>query len=136
MLGLRNLLPLLALSLGQGASAFVYNTFDGEGSPSCHNVTEVHNATSVDEIASLVKDAKERGLRVRAAAQGHHWYDAQCSDEETMIIRTEFVNGIEQFELEDGAESGSVVIEAGTTFLEYAWFPSSLAVDERVTRHA
>lgn len=117
MFGLRHALAL-ALSLGQSA-AFVYNTFDGEGSPSCYNVTEVHDATSVEEVASLVKDAKARGLQVRAAAQGHMWYDTQCSDDETMLIRTEFVNGISDFDLEPGAKSGSVVIEGGVTFLQY-----------------
>ncbi|KAL6854881.1 hypothetical protein ACO1O0_006015 [Amphichorda felina] len=120
MFGLRHALAL-ALSLGQSA-AFVYNTFDGEGSPSCYNVTEVHDATSVEEVASLVKDAKARGLQVRAAAQGHMWYDTQCSDDETMLIRTEFVNGISDFDLEPGAKSGSVVIEGGVTFLQLsAW---------------
>lgn len=116
MLGLRHLVPL-ALWLGQ-CTAGVYNTFDGEGSPSCHNVTEVHNATSVENIAELVKEAKERGLQVRAAAKGHMWYDTQCSDDETMIIRTEFVNDIYDLQLEDGAESGSVMIEGGVTFFE------------------
>lgn len=111
MFGLRSLL-LLALPLH--AAAFVYNTFDGEGSPSCHNVTEVHNATSVEEIQSLVRDAKEKGLQVRAGAKGHHWYDAQCSDDETMIIRTEYVNDIYDFDL----EGGSVMIEGGVTFFQ------------------
>ena len=44
-----------------------------------------------------------------------------CSDDpNTMIIRTEYVNGIYDFELEDGAESGSVMIEAGVTFFQLA----------------
>lgn len=94
--------------------AFVFNTFDGEGSPACYNVTEVHNATSVEEIQSLVKDAKKRGLQVRAGAKGHMWYDTQCSDDETVIIRTEFVNDIWDLDL----EGGTVMIEAGVTFFE------------------
>lgn len=113
MFGLRQL-ALLALGL-RSASAGVYNTFDGEGSPSCYNVTEVQNATSVDNIVELVKDAKEKGLQVRAGAQGHMWYDTQCSDDETMIIRTEHVNGISDFDLDEGV----VTIESGVTFFQY-----------------
>ncbi|KAJ4857584.1 FAD binding domain-containing protein [Trichoderma breve] len=112
------LLPLSALAsvlLGT-ASAFEYYTFDGPGSPSCHNVVEVHNATSVDEMVSLVKDASSRGLQVRAGGRGHMWYDTQCSDDETVIIRTEFVNGISDFDL----EGGSVVVEGGVTFFQLA----------------
>lgn len=112
------LLPLFALAsvlLGT-ASAFEYYTFDGPGSPSCHNVVEVHNATSVNEIVSFVKDASSRGLQVRAGGRGHMWYDTQCSDDETVIIRTEFVNGISDFDL----EGGSVVVEGGVTFFQLA----------------
>ncbi|CAH0054651.1 unnamed protein product [Clonostachys solani] len=98
------------------ATAFVFNTFDGEGSPACYNVTEVHNATSVEEIQALVRDAKGRGLQVRAGAKGHHWYDTQCSDDETVIVRTEFVNNIWDFDL----DAGSVMIEAGVTFFQLA----------------
>lgn len=58
-------MPLLVRS----CAGLVYNTFDGEGFPSCYNVTEVHNATSVDEMVSLVKDAAADGVRVRAAAK-------------------------------------------------------------------
>ncbi|KAL7906784.1 FAD-binding domain-containing protein [Trichoderma velutinum] len=112
------LLPLSALAsvlLGT-ASAFEYYTFDGPGSPSCHNVVEVHNATSVNEIVALVKDASSRGLQVRAGGRGHMWYDTQCSDDKTVIIRTEFVNGISDFDL----EGGSVVVEGGVTFFQLA----------------
>ncbi|KAH7312516.1 hypothetical protein B0I35DRAFT_488155 [Stachybotrys elegans] len=114
-----NLFRFIFVALGfQQVTASVYNTFDGEGSPSCYNVTEVHNATSVDHIVSLVKDAKSKGLQVRAAAKGHMWYDTQCSDDETMIIRTEFVNGIHDFDL----DAGTVTIEAGVTFFQLsAW---------------
>lgn len=103
-----------SLVLAYRATAFVFNTFDGVGSPACYNVTEVHNATSVEEIQTLVRDAKGRGLQVRAGAKGHHWYDTQCSDDETVIIRTEFVNNIWDFDL----DAGSVMIEAGVTFFQ------------------
>ncbi|RFU73646.1 fad fmn-containing dehydrogenase [Trichoderma arundinaceum] len=108
-------LAVLAGVLG-ATSAFEYYTFDGPGSPSCHNVVEVYNATSVDEIVSLVKDASSRGLQVRAGGRGHMWYDTQCSDDKTVIIRTEFVNGISDFDL----EAGTVVVEGGVTFFQLA----------------
>lgn len=44
------------------------------------------------------------------------WYDTQCSDDKTVIIRTEYVNKISDFDL----EGGSVVVEGGTTFLQLA----------------
>ncbi len=44
-----------------------------------------------------------------------------CSDNpDTIIIQTEFVNGISNLVLEEGAESGTVEIEAGVTFLQLA----------------
>jgi L-gulonolactone oxidase len=44
-----------------------------------------------------------------------------CSDNpDTIIIRTEDVNKISNLVLEEGAESGSVEIEAGVTFLQLA----------------
>lgn len=44
-----------------------------------------------------------------------------CSDNpNTIIVQTEFVNGISNLVLEQGAESGSVDIEAGVTFLQLA----------------
>ncbi|KAL7933469.1 hypothetical protein V8C35DRAFT_304486 [Trichoderma chlorosporum] len=112
---LLSLSTLTGVLLGT-ASAFEYYTFDGPGSPSCHNVVQVHNATSVDDMVALVKDASSRGLQVRAGGRGHMWYDTQCSDDETVIIRTEFVNGISDFDLEDG----SVVVEGGVTFFQLA----------------
>lgn len=103
------------------ALAFPYNTFDGEGFPACNDVAAVHNATSVDEIASLVRTAAQDGTPVRASGKGHMWYDTMCSDDaNTIIIRTEEVNQISDLELEEGADSGSVVIEAGVTFLQLA----------------
>lgn len=113
MLNHRLLAPLL---LVRSCAALVYNTFDGEGFPSCYNVTEVHNATSVDDIVSVVKDAADQGLRVRAAAKGHQWYDTMCSDSPTVIIRTEEVNDIWEFDLDEG----TVMIEAGVTFFQLA----------------
>ena len=109
------LLSAVAALLGFSA-AFEYNTFDGEGFPACYNVTEVHDATSVDHIRSLVKDAAKRGLHVRAGGQGHMWYDTQCSDAQTMIIRTEYVNKIWDFDL----QAGSVMAEGGVTFFQFA----------------
>lgn len=107
------LLPAFSLLPGVSAGS-VYNTFDGEGSPACYNVVEVHNATSVEHVVSLVQDAKERGLQVRASAKGHMWYDTMCSDDETMVIRTEFLNDIWDFDL----DAGEVWIEAGVTFFQ------------------
>ncbi|TPX10662.1 uncharacterized protein E0L32_008396 [Thyridium curvatum] len=108
-------LALLASTL-HSCAGFEYNTFDGPGFPSCHNVIAVHNATSVDEMVSLVKDAASTGQRVRAAGKGHMWYDTQCSDAPTVLIRTEDVNGIYDFDL----EAGHVTIEAGVTFFQLA----------------
>lgn len=112
-------LTLLAAGISTGA-AFEFNTFDGEGFPSCHNVVEVHDPRSVAEVQSLVRDAASRGLQVRAAGKGHMWYDTQCSDDATMIIRTEYVNGISEFSLDKGSSAGTVVIEGGVTFFQLA----------------
>ncbi len=108
-------LALLALSLPCG-SAFEYYTFDGVGFPSCHNVTAVHNATSVDEMIALVRAAAAAGQQVRAAAKGHMWYDTQCSDDATVLVGTEEVNAISDFDL----AGGSVTVEAGVTFFQLA----------------
>lgn len=107
------LLSLFSL-LPRAFAGSEYYTFDGEGSPSCHNVVEVHNATSVDHAISLVQDAKARGLQVRASAKGHMWYDTMCSDDETVIIRTEYLNDIWDFDL----EAGEVWIGSGVTFFQ------------------
>ncbi|GAO14318.1 hypothetical protein UVI_02033940 [Ustilaginoidea virens] len=104
---------LFALGL---VSAFEYNTFDGPGFPSCYNVTQVANVTSVAEVQGLVKFAASKGLQVRAGGKGHMWYDTQCSDDETIIIRTEFLNKIRDFDL----AAGTVVVEAGVTFFQLA----------------
>lgn len=44
-----------------------------------------------------------------------------CSDNpDTIIIQTEAVNNISNLVLEEGADSGTVEIEAGVTFLQLA----------------
>lgn len=48
------------------------------------------------------------------------WYDTMCADVPTEIIRTEFVNNITDFDLPEGAETGSVVVEGGVTFFQLA----------------
>ncbi|KAI1352677.1 FAD/FMN-containing dehydrogenase [Xylaria sp. FL0043] len=101
--------------------AIPYNTFDGDGFPACRDVASVHTATSVGDIVSTVKQAVANGTPVRASGKGHMWYDTMCSDNpDTIIIQTEFVNGISNMVLEEGADSGTVDIEAGVTFLQLA----------------
>ncbi|KAI0863508.1 FAD/FMN-containing dehydrogenase [Xylaria cubensis] len=102
-------------------TAISYNTFDGDGFPACRDVASVHNATSVDDMVSIVKQAAANGTPIRASGKGHMWYDTMCSDNpNTIIVRTEFVNAISNLVLEVGAESGTVDIEAGVTFLQLA----------------
>ncbi|KAF8587550.1 FAD-binding domain-containing protein [Ramaria rubella] len=58
-------------------------------------------------------------MPVRASGAGHMWYDTMCSDDpNTIIISTEAVNGISDLVIEDGI--GSVVVEAGVTFMQLA----------------
>jgi FAD/FMN-containing dehydrogenase len=112
-----------ALALPLLASAFEYNTYDGPGFPSCYNVSRVHDATSVADMASVVKAAAQSNTRVRAAGKGHMWYDTQCSDDWTIIVRTENVARISEFELPEGGgedAKGTVWVEAGTTFFQLA----------------
>lgn len=112
---------LLVCAAALGATAEPYNTFDGPGFPACRDVSAVHNVTSVDEMVSMVKTAAANGTPVRASGKGHMWFDTMCQDDpRTVIIRTEFANGISDLQLAPGAESGSVVIEAGVTFLQLA----------------
>jgi FAD/FMN-containing dehydrogenase len=115
-------LSLLVVTLlaSTTASAFEYNTFDGPGFPSCYNVSRVHDATSVDDMAAVVKAAAQSNSRVRAAGKGHMWYDTQCSDDWTVIVRTENVAGISELDLPAGADKGSVWVEAGVTFFQLA----------------
>ncbi|KAK4648873.1 uncharacterized protein QC761_0015530 [Podospora bellae-mahoneyi] len=102
------------------ASALVWNTFDGPGSPACHNVSRVHDATSVEDMQSVVKSAILSKSLVRAAGKGHMWYDTQCSDDSTIIIKTAIVAGIYDFSLPEGAPHGSVLVDAGVTFFQLA----------------
>nr|XP_036589222.1 FAD/FMN-containing dehydrogenase [Colletotrichum truncatum]KAF6800864.1 FAD/FMN-containing dehydrogenase [Colletotrichum truncatum] len=96
-------LAAAAFALAPLAAAVTYNTFDGPGFPACRNVAAVYNATSVDEVQSLVKGAIAAGQKVRASGKGHMWYDTMCSDDpNTVIIRTEEVNGISEFDLNAG----------------------------------
>lgn len=113
---------LTVVSSTSFASALVYNTFDGPGSPSCHNVSRVHDAVSIEDMVAVVKSAAASGSLVRAAGKGHMWYDTQCSDDSTIIVRTERVSGIYDFDLLNGAKSGSVVVDAGVTFFQLAEF--------------
>ncbi|KAL4735477.1 hypothetical protein BDV11DRAFT_196020 [Aspergillus similis] len=109
------LLFLLARPLGIAGAP--YNTFDGPGYPACNEVAAVYAPTSVDEIQSLVQDAIQAGQKVRASGKGHMWYDTMCSDDpNTVIIQTENVNEIYDLDL----DAGTVMIEAGVTFLQLA----------------
>lgn len=109
---------LLSLPL---TAAIPYNTFDGPGHPACNEVASIANVTSVSEVQSLVRSAAAAGTPVRASGKGHMWYDTMCSDDpSTLIIRTEYLNGISDFSLPAGADSGSVLIEAGVTFFQLA----------------
>ncbi|KAJ4298661.1 hypothetical protein N0V88_003692 [Collariella sp. IMI 366227] len=101
-------------------TAFEYNTFDGPGFPSCYNVTRVHDATSITDLCSVVKSAISSNTLVRAAGKGHMWYDTQCSDASTIIIRTERLVGISDFSLPAGGDKGTVWVEAGVTFFQLA----------------
>jgi L-gulonolactone oxidase len=108
---------LAALALVLGANAVTYNTFDGPGFPACQNVSAVHDATSVKDIQNIVQNAIQAGQRVRASGKAHMWYDTMCSDDpNTVIVRTEQVNKIYDLDL----DAGTVMIEAGVTFLQLA----------------
>lgn len=108
-------LSLLALPLGVVGDP--YNTFDGPGFPACNEVAAVKTPESVDEIQSLIHDAIDAGQQVRASGKGHMWYDTMCSDDpNTVIIQTENVNKIYDLDL----DAGTVMIEAGVTFLQLA----------------
>lgn len=101
------------------AYAIPYNTFDGDGFAACHNVAQIYNATSVDDMIAKVRSAASSNTPIRASGKGHMWYDTMCSDDpRTIILRTENVNQIYDFDL----QGGSVMIEAGVTFFELADF--------------
>ncbi|KAK3330492.1 hypothetical protein B0H66DRAFT_572539 [Apodospora peruviana] len=128
-----SLLLLLLLQLSNTATtATVYNTFDGEGFPSCHNVSQIYRPKSVNEMVSIVKktittssSSPAEFPRIRAAGKGHMWYDTQCSGDPgstTVLIQTEEVDGISDFTLPKTAAEGSVVVDAGVTFFQLAEF--------------
>ena len=103
------------------ASADPYNTFDGPGHPACNDVAAVYNPTTINETIALVQQAVQNGTPVRASGKGHMWYDTMCSDNPaTVIIHTEELNRITEFSLPAGASEGSVMIEGGVTFLQFA----------------
>lgn len=119
MVSLTSKVATLGGLLFNHARAAPYNTFDGDGFPACNEVAAVYHPTSIDEIASIVKTAAQNNTPVRASGKGHMWYDTMCSDDpSTIIIQTESVNGISNFNLT--GSTGSVMIEAGVTFFELA----------------
>ncbi len=98
-----------------------YNTFDGPGHPACNEVAAVYNPTTINETIALVQKFAQNGTPVRASGKGHMWYDTMCSDDPTtVIIHTEQLNRITEFSLPEGAQEGSVMIEGGVTFLQFA----------------
>ncbi|KAI1057247.1 hypothetical protein LB507_001477 [Fusarium sp. FIESC RH6] len=108
---------LAVLSLAASSMAEPYNTFDGPGFPACNNVSAVHDATSVKDIQDIVQNAIQAGQKIRASGKAHMWYDTMCSDDpNTVIVRTENVNKIYDLDL----DAGTVMIEAGVTFLQLA----------------
>ncbi|KAI8999246.1 hypothetical protein BC832DRAFT_217410 [Gaertneriomyces semiglobifer] len=83
----------------------------------CHDVSKVIDATSVDHIQQLVKEYSQQGIPIRATGSSHSWYDTGCTDDpRTVVIRTEAVNRIVDFNL----EQGYVTFEAGATFFQVA----------------
>lgn len=67
-MGYRYAVGILALIWSSGAEPF--NTFDGPGHPACNNVAKVYNATSVEEMQSIVRDAIKSNTPVRASGKG------------------------------------------------------------------
>ncbi|EHA56595.1 hypothetical protein MCOR27_000128 [Pyricularia oryzae] len=118
MVRLSGLAALVAMGCSSVVTAMEWNTFDGPGFPSCYNVTEVKDPKTVEEAAAMVKEAAAAGKLVRAAGKGHMWYDTQCSDDETVIIRTEGLGRIYDLDL----AGGSVMIEGGVTFFTLAQY--------------
>ena len=115
------ILKSVAIGLGLGllltASAVPFNTFDGEGFQACHDVAAVYQPKTIDDMITIVQNAAANNTPVRASGNAHMWYDTMCSDDpSTVIMQTEYVNGFSEFDL----EGGSVVIEAGVTFLQFA----------------
>ncbi|KAK6995797.1 Fad fmn-containing dehydrogenase [Favolaschia claudopus] len=109
------------LLLSSSVRAEVYNTFDGPGFPACNAVAKVYRPSTVDEMVSIVKDAAASGTPVRASGNAHMWFDTMCSDDaNTVIIKTDAVNGISNLQLDASSGKGSVVVEAGVTFPQVA----------------
>ncbi|KAF7357118.1 Fad fmn-containing dehydrogenase [Mycena sanguinolenta] len=97
----------------------VYNTFDGPGFPACNAVAKVYRPSTVDEMVAIVRIASAQGIPVRASGNAHMWFDTMCSDDpNTIIIKTDAVNGI--YDLEMDGDTGSVIVEAGVTFPQVA----------------
>lgn len=59
------------LTLALFSRAEPFNTFDGPGHPACNNVAQVHNATSVEEMQDIVRDAAKSNTPIRASGKGH-----------------------------------------------------------------
>jgi len=116
---LSQLLLLALLELPSGGAAFEYHTFDGPGVPSCQNVVAVHNATSVVHMAALV----------RAAGRGHQWYDTHCSDDATVLIRTDALDASYDFD----PAAGSVSLGPGVTFFQLAASNATTAATAMMT---
>lgn len=114
-------LALLASILSSIVFADPFNTFDGPGFPACREVAKVYDPTTIEETIDIVRTAASNGTPIRASGKGHMWYDTMCSDNpSTVIVRTERLNRISEFDLPTGAQDGSVMIEAGVTFFQLA----------------
>ncbi|KAG6901367.1 hypothetical protein C0995_012870 [Termitomyces sp. Mi166 len=122
---------LSALSFAKLAIGEPYNTFDGPGFPACNDVLQVFRPSTIDEMSAIVKDAVGKGqmdicgVRFQFRQEDFRFRvnedldDTMCSDDpNTIIIKTDAVNGISDFVLQDGV--GSVVVEAGATFPQVA----------------
>ncbi|EMD90809.1 hypothetical protein COCC4DRAFT_56504 [Bipolaris maydis ATCC 48331] len=112
---------LLASLLSSVVFSDPFNTFDGPGFPACREVAKVYDPNTVQETIDIVRTAATNGTPIRASGKGHMWYDTMCSDNpSTVIVRTEQLNRISEFDLPVGAQDGSVMIEAGVTFFQLA----------------
>ncbi|KAJ7836070.1 hypothetical protein B0H14DRAFT_3705634 [Mycena olivaceomarginata] len=106
---LNSALILLGCAVRHASASEVYNTFDGDGFPACNAVAKVYRPSTVDEMVTIVKNA---------SAQGHP-FDTMCSDDpNTIIVKTDAVNGISDLQM--NGNTGSVVVEAGVTFPQVA----------------
>jgi len=64
---------LWVLLTDQNAPGLPYNTFDGPGFAACHEVANIYQPTTVDEIVELVKTASNDGIPVRASGVSPDW---------------------------------------------------------------